>query len=253
MLYKKVLGEINENREKRLRGESVTIPWSLPRLSEVLPGIERRRYNLVSAPPKGGKTQLADFLYMYEPIEWLEANPQANIKLKIFYFSLEISKEAKIRSAITHKLFKDYGIIISPQKLLSVFNKYILSDHIKEIIESPGFTNWFDKFESVVEVIDNIRNPYGIYNYVRNFAEQNGTYTSKIIHWVDAEGQTSDRTVRDTYVPDDPNLFVIIILDHISLLQTEKNQSLHQAIGAYSSEYCLHMREKVAPCYSNVA
>jgi len=232
MLYKKVLQEIDNNREKRLRGDSVTIPWSMPRISEVLPGIEKARYNLVSAPPKGGKTQFTDFLFLYEPIEWLEKNPSSNIKLKIFYFSLEISKEAKMRSAISHKLFKDYNISISPQKLLSVFNRYIIDDNITGILHSEEYLKWAERFESIVEIHDTIRNPYGIFNTVRNFAEQNGKYTTKTIKWVEEDGNVVDRVVRDAYVPNDPDLFVIIILDHVSLLQTERGQSLHQAIVA---------------------
>lgn len=243
MIYKKVLEQINDNRERRLRGESVTIPWSLPRISEVLPGIEKQRYNIVTSNPKGGKTQLTDFLYVYDPIDWLEKNPNSDIRLKIFYFSLEISKEAKIRAAMSHKLFKDYGINISPQNLLSVFNKYVLSDNIKGIIESPAFTKWLEHFESIVEIYDEIRNPYGIFNTVRTFAEQNGTYTTKEIDWTEDDGSVSKKVVKDQYIPNDPNLFVIVILDHVSLLQPERGESLHQAIGKYSSDYCLRMRE----------
>lgn len=181
---------------------------------------------------------------MYEPLEWLEKNPGTNVKLKIFYFSLEISKEAKLRAAISHRLFTEYGIIISPQKLLSVFNKYILGENIIGIIKSPQFTSWLEWFESIVDIQDTIRNPFGIFTTVRNFAEQNGSYVYKDIDWINEDGSKTVKRVRDHYIPNDPDLFVLIIIDHISLLQTEKGQSLHQAITTFSSDYCLQMRDR---------
>lgn len=45
------------------------------------------------------------------------------------------------------------------------------------------------------------------------------------------------------YKYNDPNLYVFVVTDHISLLQAEKvdgvKQTLHEAIGHYSKEYCL--------------
>lgn len=243
-IYERVLGQIQENRERRLRGEFVSIPWSLSRISSALPGIEQGRYNLVSAPPKGGKTQFTDFLFMFEPIEWVLKNPNAGISLKIFYFSLEISKEAKIRAVISNKLAKDYGVIISPQKLMSVFNGYILDKKLKDIIESKPFIEYLDAVENIVEFHDEVRNPYGMFNTVKNYAESNGHYTTKTITWRNDDGSTSEKKVKDQYVPNNPNEFVIVIVDHISLLQAEKGQSLHQAIGDYSSKYALYMRDK---------
>lgn len=246
--YKKVIELMNSNREKRLRGEHVAIPWSLPKISKVLPGIEQRRYNLISAPPKGGKTQITDFLFMYEPLNWKAQHPDSPITLKIFYFSLEMSIDSKIRAAISHKLFKDYGLSISPQKLTSVFGDYVYDNPVKGTIESKEFLQWLEEFEDTVEFYDNIRNPTGIYRTVEAYAEANGTYKKKIIPWVDIDQDGKkfryDKEVKGDYTPNNPDEFVIIIVDHVSLLQTEKGQSLHQAISTFSSQYCLKMRDK---------
>lgn len=241
--YQSVIKQMNENRERRLKGESIAIPWSLPRLSKFVPGIEQRRYNIVSAPPKGGKTQITDYLFMYEPLDWLLKHPNSDIDLKIFYFSLEMSVQAKIRAAISHNLLRQYGTSISPQKLISVYEDYIYGGNVKKTVESEEFLKWLDFFDQKVEFHDNIRNPYGIFNTVQSFAERNGTYTYKYIDWRNDDGNYETKRVRDTYIPNNPNLFVIIIVDHISLLQTEKGQSLHQSIGNFSSQYCLQMRD----------
>ena len=54
-VFEGVLETLQENKQRRLKGDIISIPWSLPRLSRVLPGIEQGRYNLISASPKAGK------------------------------------------------------------------------------------------------------------------------------------------------------------------------------------------------------
>jgi hypothetical protein len=245
MLYSNVVEELRSNKERRKTGDVIAIPWSLPRLSTVLPGIEKGRYNLVSASPKAGKSQLTDFLYVYQPVEWI-LNNISSITLKIFYFSLEVSKESKIKAAMCYKLFKDYQILISPQKLSSIFSGYILDDKIESIINSREYIDWFSKFESMVTFYDTIRSPNSIFHLVKSYAEHpsSGSYTYKTISWQNEDGSYTPRSVRDKYFPVRPNEYVVVIVDHIGLLQTAPGETLHQAISKYSSEYCLEMRDK---------
>lgn len=246
MLYDDVLVELSSNKERRKSGDVVAIPWSLPRLSSVLPGIEQGRYNLISASPKAGKSQLTDFLYVFQPIEWILSNPGSSITLKIFYFSLEVSKGTKIKAAICYKLFTDYGIVISPQKLASIFSGYILDDKIESIINSDSFKSWFKSFERIVMYYDTIRSPNSIFHLVKSYAEHpsNGSYTYKTIDWRNDDGTYTPTQVKDKYIPVRPNEYVIVIVDHIGLLQTAPGETLHQTILKYSSEFCLVMRDK---------
>ena len=246
MQYSSTLKQIEFNKERRLRGDVIAIPWSLPRLSKVLPGIEQSRYHLISASPKAGKSQLTDFLFVYQPIEWLISNKDSNITLKIFYFSLEVSVKSKMLSAMCYLLYKNYNIIISPQELSSVFSSYILGDNVQSIIKSEEFRNWFSTFESIVEYHDELRTPFGIFNVIKSYAEHkdNGYYTYKTISWQNPDGTYTSKRVRDKYIPVKPNEYVLIIVDHIGLLQPTQGDTLHQAISKFSSEYCLEMRDR---------
>lgn len=245
-VFGEVLGTLKDNKQRRLQGDAIAIPWSLPRLSGVLPGIEKSRYNLVSASPKAGKTMLADYLYVYQPIEWKIANPDSNITPKIFYFSLEVSTDAKIKAAMCYRLFKQHNIVISPQRLSSVFGGYILDDEVEGIISSAEFKEWFEKFESMVTFYENIRNPYGIYKVIKDYAEHpdNGHYEEKLMNWQNKDGTYTKKKVKGRYVAHNPDEYVIVIVDHISLLQPEKDKNLHQSIGQFSSDFCLQMRDK---------
>lgn len=244
-IFNRVLANLKENQQNRLKGNVNCIPWSLKRFSTVLPGVQKKRYYIVTASSKVGKTKLADYLFMYEPYFFYKNNPN-KIKLKIFYFSLELNKDEKIKAAISHKLYRDTGRVISPEKLDSVFDDYILDSDTEDKIKS--YKEFFEDFENVVTFVDEIRNPFGIYNYMREYANNNGVYIDKYGEIIDhklIDSRTGDAFKRiDRYVPNDPDEYVIVITDHVSLLTPEKGATLHEAIGTYSSDYCIKMRNK---------
>lgn len=242
-LFNKVKQNIKQNRLVRLEGGYNCIPWdNLPGLSSVIPGIQKSRYYLVTANSKVGKTQLADFLFVYEPYEFILREMPKNIKLKIFYFSLEMNKERKILSILAYKIFKDKRIVISPEDLYSTFKKKILDERIEQLLDE--YDDYFKQLEKTLIIIDNIRNPYGIFKHMEEYADTHGTYTYKDIVWTNDDKSVKTRQVKDRYIPNDPDEYVIVITDHISLLQAEKGQNTHDAISKYSSDYCLHMRDK---------
>lgn len=190
-------------------------------------------------------SQLCDFMFVFQPIEWALSNPDSDITLKIFYFTLEMSRQSKILAAICHKLYTTYDIVISPQKLNSVFKEYVLEQDILNIIHSDEFQAWLHNFNTILTYYDHKRNPYGIFKVVKDYAEHpdNGHYTYKTTNWQNEDGTYTPRTIRDKYVPVRPNEYVLVIIDHIGLLQPQTEQNLHQAISQYSSEYCLQMRD----------
>ena len=51
-MIERVIQKLKDNRDRRNSGEVIAIPWTLPRLSRVLPGIVQGRYNLISANSK---------------------------------------------------------------------------------------------------------------------------------------------------------------------------------------------------------
>lgn len=82
-----------------------------------------------------------------------------NIKLKIFYFTLEMSKEEKMLSAFSNILYVKEGIRVSPKDLKSTMKSKILSADIIDVIKK--YQPYFEKIQEIVEFIDNIRNPTG--------------------------------------------------------------------------------------------
>ena len=181
-------------------------------------------------------------MFLYNPIQQVIDN-NLDIKLKIFYFTLEMSKEEKMLSAFSNILYIKEGIRLSPTQLKSTKADNVLSQEILDIIEK--YKKYFNKIEEIVEFIDDIRNPYGIYNFVRKYALANGK-----IHYrtITIDGKAVE--VEDYYEPNNPEEYVIVMIDHIGLISPEKNydtgipMTLHESIGKLSSDYLIKLRNR---------
>jgi len=247
MIFERVLDELKDKKERRESGKVNAIPFPFKRFGKVLPGVEQAKYYNVTANSKVGKTQLADFLFVYSTIKYyVEQGIKEGIKLKIFYFSLEMSKEEKMKQLISYFLFIKKKLLLSPTKLESKFENYILEDEIVTFLEEEK--EFFAAFESIVEFHDTTRNPYGIYKTVREYAYTNGDYFDKTANKLDIEEiKRSNRDVTfkiDHYKAHNPDEYVIIMIDHISLITPEKGSTLHQSMTKLSGDYLLHMRDK---------
>lgn len=241
-LFNRTFETIVNKRERLLNGKINCIPLGLPRFEHELPGIEQGKSYLMTANSKVGKSQIADWLFLYNTIQQVIDNG-LDIRLKIFYFTLEMTAEQKMLSAFSNILYVKEGLRIAPKDLRSTRADNILSDKVLDVIMK--YEPYFKKIEEVVEFIDSVRNPTGIYKLVRNYALDNGNI---IYREINNNGEII--TVEDHYEPNDPDEYVIIIVDHISLLTPEKNRdnglpmNLHETISKLSSDYFVKLRNR---------
>ncbi len=239
-LFNRVYKDLQSRRERILSGKINCIPWGLPRFEKESPGIEKGKYYLITAASKGAKTQLVDWLFLYNILQQIIDN-NLDIKLKIFYITLEMSKEEKMLSCFSNILYLKEGIRISPRDLKSTNANVILSEQILAVIAK--YKPYFDKIEEIVEFVDSIRHATGIYNLVREYALSNGTIHTRQI---DIKGVLTE--VEDYYEPNDPEEYVMLIVDHISLITPEKRNgvqlTLHESISVLSSDYMIKLRNR---------
>lgn len=231
-MFKETLQRIEESRERISKGLLNCIPSPFPRYSEYWPGIEKAKYIGITASPKVGKTQITDFMFMYHPINYI-LEYETNIDIEVLYFSLEMSKQQKALQAMSHFLFTKTGIVISPKDLRSV-----RSAVDKEIIdELRKLEPFMDKFFSKIKFNDYTRNRYGIWLDIFNYAEKNGEIT-----YTEREFDGDKQKVISGYKPHNPDKITIIIIDHVSLLNPEKGDSLHESINKLSSQDLIRAR-----------
>lgn len=159
------------------------------------------------------------------------------------YFTLEMSERQKMTQAACNRLFTTSkgNIRIDPVKLQST--RGAVSEEI--LLEIEKQNEYFEFFNKTVTFIDNIKHAYGIMRYMDDYAKANGTTYYKTVTFKDNKtGESKDHEVFDYYKADRPDEYVIIIVDHISLLYPKKGSTLHQEISDLSSKYFIQLRNR---------
>ena len=67
-LRERVIAGLEERRERILNGDINCIPLPFKRFQSELPGIEQGKYYLISGATKASKTQLTNYIFMYNTI-----------------------------------------------------------------------------------------------------------------------------------------------------------------------------------------
>ena len=233
-IFDNLLQEIESNKQAKEQGKVTSILFPFDRLSERFPGWERGHYYGITAATSIGKTKLTKFLAVISVYRFIKDHPE--IKTKTFYFALEESKEEFWLSMISALLFEKYSISLSIAELKSL-GKYTLSDEILSKIKECK--EIIDDMSSKIEVIDHVYNNFGIYKYIHDWHLLNGR---------EEFDTTTSEKVSKSYIPNDPNQWVFIIVDHLSLLTPEKGESLYETIGRFSKHYALKHFVKKLNC-----
>ncbi len=192
---------------------------------------------------KRGKSKWSKKTFVFDTVDFVMQNPEANIDLKIFYFCLEESKVNFIQSLMSYQLYDKETIRRSVPQLNSI-GEIAEQGDIKKIKQ---WTQYWEAFEDYVDVIDDIRHPTGIFKYVEKWLLKNGEWIMREYKHEYEDGTYDIRERKDYYVPNHPDRYTIIVVDHISLISQEKQDdrmlSLHQSISKLSSTYFLQLRD----------
>lgn len=235
-LIERVLENAKERREKILSGKVNCIPSPFKTFRYDFPGVELGTYYLVSGGAKSSKSKITNFLFLFNSILYAYHHPEL-VRLKVFYALLEEKAENITGKFICYLLYvlSDKKIRIDIKTFKSVDEDRILSPEILELLGTLEYQSILRFFEKHVVFIPD-RNPTGVYHTLEKYAEANGT-----IHRKKVEGY--EKEIFDYYEPNDPDEYVLCIIDHISLISCERGMDLRNSIKKLS-EYLKIVRNK---------
>lgn len=235
-LIERVLENAKERREKILSGKVNCIPSPFKTFRYDFPGVELGTYYLVSGGAKSSKSKITNFLFLFNSILYAYHHPEL-VRLKVFYALLEEKAENITGKFICYLLYvlSDKKIRIDIKTFKSVDEDRILSPEILELLGTLEYQSILRFFEEHVIFIPD-RNPTGVYHTLEKYAEANGT-----IHRKRVEGY--EKAIFDYYEPNDPDEYVLCIIDHISLISCERGMDLRNSIKKLS-EYLKIVRNK---------
>lgn len=231
-------------RQRLLDGKFNCIPLPWKRFRRVFPGIEQKRYIVVTANQKVGKSKFVDNLFVYEVLFFTMEHPE--VRVKIFYFSLEMDAASKEDEFNCYLLYRLSNIVISPTELRST--DHPIDEKILDLLESEEYQKYITAFKNLVTFVETERNPTGINKYCRAYAEEHGHYNYVTVKGKNSvTGEPEDIRILDPDEPwtaDDPEEIKIAILDNASNLQTEQGLNKMQTIEKMS-KYFITLRNQM--------
>ena len=215
MSFELLKAEVQAGLEDRNNG----IPMGFNRLNKYI-GIRKSMYFLVGGLTGSGKTSFIDDAFVLNPVDWYLMQKDPKLKLRIIYRSMERSRTYKLAKWIARKIFIDHGTTITVPKLLGWTEKMTADEHDLFLM----YEDYINSISEIVTIIDGPENPVGIAKELKAHAVKNGR-----IEQIDEYNKR--------YIPDDPNTVTIVVIDHIGLLKTTKDQpTKKEAIDKMSDE-----------------
>jgi len=247
-LEQRIITNLEERRDNVLNGGINCLPLPFLRFRSELSGIEQGHYYLISGATKSAKTQIANYIFVYNTVLYTYYNPDI-IYPKVFYFPLEETPEnitLRFMAFLIYHITKG-KIRISPTDLKSTDERKPLSKEVLNILYSNEFHNIMEHYENIVTFYDD-RNPTGIWKTMNNYARTHGEIHNKTIKVkeldeVTGEEKLVNREIFDYYVPKVPEEYIFIVVDHVSLLIPERNMDIRECITKLS-EYMVILRNR---------
>lgn len=242
-IVNRVLDLLKERRQNILDGNINCIPLPFSRFRSELPGIEKGMYYLVSGASKAGKTQLATYLFIFNTI-FYAYHHREQVHPKFFYYNLE---ETEIKITLRFMSYLLYTVTegrkrISPVDLRSTNENKVLPQEIIDLFETEPYKSILAFYEECMDFRPS-RNPTGIWKDLKAHAEANGETFTKEIEITDEKGNTKKVKQFDYYIPKDKNEYVFIVIDHVSLIESERGMDLRNSINKVS-EYLVIFRNR---------
>lgn len=99
-------------------GDVFSFPTPFPRMGLEF-NLTSHTYTLIMGQPGGGKTSLADFMYILSLWSFLKTNEiDEDVHWEVIYFSLERSRKFKIAKWTSWMIYRDHNYLIPPLSML---------------------------------------------------------------------------------------------------------------------------------------
>ena len=255
--------------EAAFEGGAKQIPFSLSSLSNVT-GIRQGIYTLLGGSTGSGKTTWVDQEYVLQAYQYVKTHPE--YKLRVFYHSMERRKAYKLQKWTSWKIYQDTGNVVTSDQMLAyqALGPNMTPSDILDLTRK--YEGYFDEMMDNVVITDGSVTPKTIFYSAQAYAFENGSYYATLRepgpdkpshlmlnnvkiaefspsqYYVDKVGKhrmyleithkgkpLTITAHENRYFPNDPNEFVLIILDHMGKLTPEKGMDKWATIAEMST------------------
>lgn len=210
MITESLITQIDRGREGKNQGYGM----GLPKLEDVVDGVCKDTYTLLFADSGTGKSSIMLYSYVYVPL--MEHINDDNFRVTLF--SLEMKAEFILAKLLSTYIFEHYHVEISFKELLSRKKGYTLPPEYYEIVQDC--IPWMKRVEEIVNIYDKNATAESIYAILMKELQERGTFE-----------ETGNRKI---YIPDNPDMVHLVIVDHGGLLTPNNGRTKKQEIDLVS-------------------
>ena len=234
-----VIAALKERRNNVICGGVNCIPFPFKHFRTEIPGIEKNQYVVVTASQKTGKTQLTDFRYVFHALDYVYDN-RDKCSIHIIYFALEESVERIMERYMSYLLYKLDGLRLAPIDLRSTSKDFPVPQEALDLLESEPYQDRLKFFEECVQFETEDTNPTGILRVCEAYAKSVGDYKTKKIKAANGK----DMEIFDSYTQHDKNHYMVVIVDHIGLVDKEQGFRTKDAVDKMSEYFVKYLRNR---------
>lgn len=194
--------------ERGKQGLNEGLPMGFNRLTKVICNVQKGRYDLWGGGTGTGKSSAVLDAYVINPIEYMLANDQP-LKLRVKYYNLEMATMPLMAKLMARRVFEqsEGKYLLSVNKIFGRGNYKLSSEEDRLLGEAQDY---FDMLTQYVEFVDGSVSPLFVYKDLLKLANEIGTITKQENgHW--------------DFTQDDPNLIVVVVIDHVGLITPNKD------------------------------
>ncbi len=223
-----IIQEIRDLKKAKLEGYVRCLPCQLDRFKDYYPGLVKGEPTCITGNTSSWKTGLTKKLFVYDSIEYAI---KTGLELKILYFGFEESKRQAKWHMLSYLAYRKFGMRYNNREF-DAMNHGVLDEDLTKL-EQSNIDQELNLWKSYINWYDTPMTAYGVYKTVRDFAASRGTFYHKGKE-INYELLGAEDVSWDTYKPNNPREFVIVIFDHASKVKTKKGQTKHEAMQELS-------------------
>lgn len=214
-------------------GLNVGLDNKLDGLNNYLYGVHPGRYYLIGADSGVGKTTFVDFAFVLSTIQGAE---RAGKKLYLFYYSFEISKQAKVAKWISQAVYLKYSVRLPSEYIMGrITGNPVTDEH--DVMIQDAYTLVEYVMSRITFIEDPIHPTYIYHSLVDNHYGTIGTILREEPTAKQKQENRQGRIIKYTPKAGEENSQTIIVVDHIALTAPEKGMNTKDVIDRLSSYF----------------
>lgn len=249
-------------------GKNIGLPTGIVALDQAINRLQKKTSIGIAAAPKCGKTTLCDYIGVITPYLFMLKEGRLD-DINWIYHSYEIDRVSKEFKFAAYFMFYDYGIdgFMYRDKFIGMNQDYLMG---KQIFKNPDGTTeqiplsdehdavlkeiyinrivpMFGEFDAhgrklragKIDFIEESENPTGIWKYLMNYAKAHGEFIFEDYYTTDDSGKKVAKKRIIGYNEANPNLFTVVITDHIRKPKRERGFTLKENIDKLLEYYTI--------------